>query len=159
MTEPVDPMSTAPAVPGQQPPSGYPVQPAYGQPPAGYAGPGPIGKVRSTGMQILLFIVTFGIWGLVWYYSVHEEMKRHKGTGLGGALALVIAFFIGVVSPFLASAEVGELYERAGRPKPVSGATGLWYIPGFIILVGPIIWFVKTNGALNDYWKSLGATG
>jgi hypothetical protein len=26
-----------------------------------------------------------------------------------------------------------------------------------LILVGPIVWFVKTNAALNDYWKSLGA--
>ncbi|GAB2640648.1 hypothetical protein GCM10027270_31590 [Nocardioides ginkgobilobae] len=45
------------------------------------------------------------------------------------------------------------------QKEPVSGATGLWYFPGMFILVGPIIWFVKTNGALNDYWKSLGAQG
>jgi hypothetical protein len=34
--------------------------------------------------------------------------------------------------------------------------TGLWYFPGVLILVGPIVWFVKTNGALNDYWRSQG---
>ncbi len=37
--------------------------------------------------------------------------------------------------------------------------TGLWYFPGSLILVGPIIWFVKTNNALNDYWRSVGAAG
>jgi hypothetical protein len=40
--------------------------------------------------------------------------------------------------------------------KPVSGATGLWYFPGMFILVGPLVWFVKTNGALNAYWRAHG---
>ena len=84
-------------------------------------------------------------------------MKRHTGNGLGGGLALVISIFLGFVSPFLTSSEVGGMYERIGRAKPVSGATGLWYLPGFLIVVGPIVWFVKTNGALNAYWRSLGA--
>jgi hypothetical protein len=49
------------------------------------------------------------------------------------------------------------MYERAGHKKPVSGATGLWYFPGMFILVGPFIWFIKTNGALNAYWRTQGA--
>lgn len=122
------------------------------------AGTGPIGRIRGTGLCILLTFVTLGIYPLVWYYQVHDEMKRHTGDGLGGGLALLIAFVVGVVSPFLASAEVGAMYARRGEAKPVSGQTGLWYIPGFLILVGPFVWFVKTNGALNDYWRSLGAS-
>jgi len=154
---------------GQQ---GYGQPPAYGQPaaPPGYlqpmppptswyAGPpsGPLGKVRGTGMVILLTIVTFGIYSLVYYYSTHEEMKRHSGDGLGGVLALVLAIFVGFVSPFLLSKEVGDLYERQGRHAPVTALTGLWVFPGILILIGPIIWLVKTNGALNDYWRALGA--
>jgi len=139
-------------------------QPAgYGQMPgvpstALYAQPqGPIGQVRSTGLQILLFVVTLGIWGFVYYYQTHEEMKRHSGQGIGGVLALVLSFFVGIVSPYLLSHEVGDLYERRGQQKPVSALTGLWFFPGMFILVGPIIWFVQTNNALNDYWRSLGA--
>jgi hypothetical protein len=129
---------------------------SYGQPVA--YGPGPVGKVRGTGVSILLMIVTFGIYSWFWYFSVHEEMKRHKnGEGLGGGLALVLTIFVGIVMPYLTSDEVGKLYERRGQPKPVSGMTGLWYFPGIFILVGPIVWFVKTNGALNSYWVSLGA--
>lgn len=119
--------------------------------------PGGIGKVRGTGVSILLFIVTLGIYGLVWYYLVHDEMKRHTGTGLGGGIALLIAFFVGIASPYLASHEVGELYAGRGQDAPVSALTGLWYFPGIFILVGPIVWFVKTNGALNSYWRSMGA--
>jgi hypothetical protein len=124
---------------------------------AQYAQPqGPPGRIRPTGMIILLFFVTLGIWSLVYYYQVHEEMKRHTGEGLGGVFALVIAIIFGIVNPFLLSNEVGQLYERRGQEKPVSALTGLWFFPGVFILVGPFIWFIQTNNALNEYWASLG---
>jgi hypothetical protein len=153
------------------PPDGFdvpppaPPAPAYGAPAMYGADAGHVGTVRSTGVCILLFVVTLGFYGWYWFYRVHEDMKRHAGKGLGGGLALVflvVGVFIGVTSvvlPFLTSNEVGEMQERAGRPKTVSALTALWYFPGIFILVGPIIWFVKTNGALNDYWRSRGAVG
>ena len=166
-TPPVSPSETQaysqpPPQPGSQ---GYPAAApaaAYVQPmpppPVWHAGPptGPVGKVRGTGMVILLSIVTLGIYGLVYYYSTHEEIKRHSGEGIGGLVALLLAIFVGVVSPFFLSKEVGDLYERQGRPAPVTALTGLWVIPGFLILVGPLVWLVKTNGALNDYWRGFG---
>ena len=150
---PTDPLTPPAATPS---PSGAVAPPPYGSPVQPY-GSGAVGQVRSNGITILLFIVTLGIYGLYWYYAVHDEMKRHRGDGLGGVLALVLAFFVGIVMPYLTSDEVGKLYESRGQPKPVSAMTGLWYFPGIFIIVGPIIWFVKTNGALNDYWRSLGA--
>jgi hypothetical protein len=137
-------------------PYAYPAMP--GVPHGRYARPaGTVGEVRGTGLQMLLFLVTLGIWGYVYYFQVHEEMKRHAGTGIGGVLALVLNVFVGVVSPFLLSHEVGGLYERRGLRKPVSALTGLWFFPGILILVGPFIWFVLTNRALNDYWRSVDA--
>jgi hypothetical protein len=84
-------------------------------------------------------------------------MKRHSGEGVGGVLALVLAIFVSPAAAFLSSYEVAGLYERSGRPAPVSALTGLWYFPGMFILVGPFIWFIQTNNALNEYWISLGA--
>lgn len=172
----------APAPPPDQP-SGYgypppPPPPQYGYAGQGYAGQGytgqpmpgvpayaqyaqpqgPIGQMRPTGMTILLWVVTLGIWGFIYYYQTHEEMKRHTGEGLGGVLALVISLFFGIVSPFLLSNEVGNLYGRRGQEKPVTAVTALWFFPGILILVGPFIWFVQTNNALNSYWQSLGVT-
>jgi hypothetical protein len=147
--EAVNPYGAPPLAPY---PSGDAV-PAYGAP----LGLGPRGEVRSTGTCILLTIVTLGFYTWYWYYKTHDEMKRHSGQGMGGGLALVLAFFVGFVMPYLTSSEVGGLYERSGQRRPVSGATGLWYFPGMFIIVGPLVWFIKTNGALNAYWRSLGA--
>ena len=140
---------------GQHVPVGYPqpVAPApYGQP------SGPVGTVRSTWAVIGLSIITLGIYSLFYYFATYEEMKKHSGEGVGGALGLVIAIFTGaLVTPFLLSHEVGNLYVRQGRPRPVSATTGLWVLLGSVILVGPLVWLVKTNGALNAYWRSVGA--
>jgi len=162
MTTPVTPQPQyGRPEPSDEPASGpqpYPYAPMPGVPASSqHAQPsGELGRMRPTGMTILLFFVTLGIWGFVYYYQVHEEMKRHSGQGLGGVLGLLIAIFFGIVSPFLLSNEVGQLYERRGRQKPVSAVTGLWFFPGILILVGPFIWFVQTNNALNAYWESLG---
>jgi Domain of unknown function (DUF4234) len=148
-----------PDQPPPPPPSGYGSQPMPGVPAyAQHAQPrGPIGQIRPTGLTILLFFVTLGIWAFIYYYQTHEEMKRHSGEGVGGVIALVIAIIFGLINPYLLSHEVGQLYERRGQEKPVSAITGLWFFPGIFILVGPFIWFVQTNRALNDYWASLGA--
>jgi hypothetical protein len=132
-------------------------------PPPSYSLPLPggqqlyVGKVRPTGLAMLLFVVTFGIYGLVWWYLVHDEMKRHSGQGIGGLVALLLAIFVSPAAAFFTSDEVGKLYERTGRRPPVSALTGLWYFPGMFLIVLPIVWFVQTNGALNDYWRGLGA--
>ncbi len=155
--------SAPPPVFDSAPPPAYGSAPApvgaapmatYGAP----VGAAPIGQIRSTGTCILLTVVTLGIYTLYWYYKTHSEMKEHSGTGIGGGVALLLAILVGIVMPFLSSSEVGGLYERRGQAKPVSGVTGLWFLLlGWFFLVGAIVWFVKTNSALNDYWRSLGA--
>ena len=122
-----------------------------------WCAPSGVGQVRGTGLQMLLFVVTFGIWGYVYFFQAHDEMKRHTGNGIGGVVALLVALVFWMASPFLLSHEVGQLHERAGRRRPVSALTGLWFFPGILLLVGPMIWFALTNRALNDHWRSLGA--
>jgi hypothetical protein len=158
--DPTQPVTPAAPQAGEAPPPAPPATTSYDAAPAYAAAPqtGTVGKIRGTGMCILLLIVTLGFYSLYWFYATHEEMKKHSNQGLGGVVALLLAFFVGFVMPYITSNEVGGLYERQGKEKPVSAATGLWYFPGMLILIGPIVWFVKTNGALNDYWKSQGAT-
>ena len=156
------PYGYAPPPPNGYPPPGYEgyTQPMPNVPAHAQYGPpqGPIGQIRPTGMTMLLFFVTLGIWAFVYYYQTHEEMKRHTGEGIGGVIAMVICFFVGLVNPFLLSHEVGQMYARRGQEPPVTALTGLWFFPGMLILVGPFVWFIQTNRALNEYWQSLGQT-
>lgn len=162
MTDPHEPAPVADqGQPAPPPPPAAPVMPAgSAMAYAGASGTAPVGQVRSTGTCILLTIVTLGFYTWYWYYKTHDEMKQHSGTGLGGGVALILAIVVGIVMPFLTSNEVGDLYERRGQAKPVSAATGLWaLLLGWFFFVGVIVWFVKTNAALNDYWRSVGAQG
>lgn len=150
-----------PPPPPPAPPLPQYVAPPDAPPATPYVAPmgmGPLGKIRPTGICILLAIVTLGIYTLVWWFLVHEELKRHTGRGLGGLVALLLSLFVGIVMPYFTSHEVGAARKAAGQEEKVTGVTGLWYFPGIFILVGPIVWFVKTNAALNEYWASRGAT-
>jgi hypothetical protein len=119
---------------------------------------GPLGRPRGIGFGILLFIVTFGLYSLYWVYQSQEEVKRHSGDGIGGVLGLVVWLIIGAISAFVIPSEVGKMYEKDGRDAPITGWSGLWLFPGAILIIPAIVWFVKVQGALNDYWESKGAT-
>ena len=55
---------------------------------------------------------------------------------------------------FLLPIEIQGMLARTGRVSRVSALTGLWIL---LPLAGPIVWFVKVQGQLNEYWESLGA--
>ncbi len=112
---------------------------------------GPIGKQRPFGKQLLLAIVTFGLYGVYWAYVNHEEIKRHSGDGVGGEVGAVIYFIAGVVTLFLLPIEIKKMYERDGQLSPVGPATAFW-----VLLFG-VPWYVKCQNALNQYWASKGA--
>jgi hypothetical protein len=118
---------------------------------------GPLGQPRGIGFGILLFIITFSLYGWYWAYKTQEEMKQHTGDGLGGVLGLVVWILISAVSAFVIPSEVGKMYRRDGREPPVTGWTGLWLFPGAILIIPAIVWFVKVQGALNRYWESKAA--
>ena len=61
-----------------------------------------------------------------------------------------------IAIPFIAGSEVGNLFAEDGREKPVTGLTGLWIL---LPILGAIIWFVKLQGNLNNFWHSKGAGG
>ncbi len=133
--------------------SAMPPPPPPGSSPPGVppAGSGSIGKQRPIGKQILLSVVTLGIYGIYWVYVNHEEIKQHSGEGVGGAIGAVIYFLAGIVTLFLLPIEVKKMYEREGKASPVSAATAFW------ILLFAIPWHVKVQQALNEHWAAEGA--
>jgi hypothetical protein len=112
----------------------------------------PIGHTRSIGLSILWAILTLSIYTFIWVYKTHDEIKRFSGNGVGGVIGLVIYILISPVTFFVVPSEVRYLYENVdGHESPVSGWTGLWIL---LPLLGPFIWFVKVQGALNRYWET-----
>jgi hypothetical protein len=123
-------------------------------PSAPAAAAGPIGKPRSPGVQILLAIVTLGIYTYFWTYRQHKEMKEYSGEGVGGPLGVLLYFLISPVTFFLIPSELVNIYQREGRDPGFSPLIGLWFL---LPLVGPFIWFFKVQPALNELWVSKGA--
>jgi hypothetical protein len=116
---------------------------------------GTIGNTRNPWAVVLLSIITLGIYALYWQYSVFKEMKAYSGRGIGGGLALLFAILLGIVNVFLMPSEVGELYSNEGQQPPVSWLTAFWVLIPF---AGWIIWVIRTQGRLNDFWLAHQAT-
>jgi hypothetical protein len=148
--------------PGEPPPGGTaPAGPSPGTPYAG--GPiTPVGVVpQSVGgpyynpwLVILLQIVTCGIWGIFWTYRTNEDLKKYNGDGLGGVLGIVIYVLLAVVLMFTIPSEIEKMYQRDGRDSPVSSLWGLWFL---LPIIGNIIWYLKVQSCLNEFWFSKGA--
>jgi Domain of unknown function (DUF4234) len=151
--------ATPPPPPASAPPPGQPGQ-APPAPPAGWyqparTAPGQLSApFYSPWVVILLSIVTCGIWTAIWTYRTNEDLKKYNGDGLGGVLGVVIWLVLSVVLMFTIPHETEAMYRRDGRASPVSAIWGLWFL---LPLIGNIIWYVKVQRALNDFWLSKGA--
>jgi len=139
-----------PPSPGAEPPI-----PAPGAVPAPVGAPASLGKPRSIFMVLVLSVVTFGIWTIVWSYQNGAELKRYANTGLGGIAYLFITLLISPVTMFLMASEVEQLYRRKGMEPPITTIWGLWFL---LPLIGNLIWYVRIQHALNDYWTTEGST-
>ena len=112
------------------------------------------GVYYSAGLVILLTIVTLGIWGALWTYRTSEDLKKYNGDGLGGVLGVVVYILLSIVLMFTIPNEIKNMYERDGRQTPVTALWGLWFL---LPLIGNIIWYLKVQQSLNEFWTSKGA--
>jgi hypothetical protein len=116
---------------------------------------GPIGKPRSMGLTILVTIVTLGIWAWLWSYWNGEELKKYRRDGLGGVAYLILTIFISPVTMFIMANEVEKLYVEKGEQPRITTIWGLWFL---LPLIGNIIWYVRIQSAINQFWQARGGT-
>ncbi len=109
----------------------------------------------KAGINILLTIITCGIWFCVYAYRTHGDLKRYKGDGLGEVPGLLLGLFISPVVMFTIPNEIEQMYQREGRESPISTLWGLWFLLPSVI--GFIVWFPKVQRALNEFWISKGS--
>jgi hypothetical protein len=149
---PEDPPPAA-EVPAEVPAAAPPPPPATA--PTSGADTGPIGQPRGIGFVILMTIITLGIWTLIWSFQNGSELKARTNRGLGGVAFLLLTFFIAPVTMFLMASEVEQLYRREGKEPPITTIWGLWFL---LPIIGNLIWYVRIQKSLNEYWVAHGYT-
>lgn len=123
--------------------------PTTGRPPESLGG-----VFYSKPLNILLVVVTCGVWAAVWAWRTHEDLRTYTNDGLGGVAALIITLLVSPVIMFMTPYEIQRMYERDGRQSPVTTIWGLWFL---LPIIGNLIWYLKVQSALNDFWLSKGS--
>lgn len=112
-----------------------------------------IGKTRNAGAVIFFGLITLGIYNLVWYYKINNEIKqRDKNQSVSPGLA-VFALFIPIVN-------IVSLYNTTNRIKLMQKADGSTDLISpsvsliWVLLFG-IGYPIYLQGALNNHWHEL----
>jgi hypothetical protein len=59
-----------------------------------------------------------------------------------------------IALPWLLAAYVGRMYAEDSQTPPITGLSGFWI---FVPFIGGIIWLVKVQRRLNEFWIAKGA--
>ena len=98
-------------------------------------------KQRNMVMQVILMIITFGIYGVYWFYVTSKEMIEHKSLDGSAGLWTVMLFV-----PF------GSLYSYYKQGEAVEalteGSMSKWIVFLLWLVFSPASWFI-TQTELN----------
>lgn len=111
---PSEPATEQPLIPAQQSNEG--------------SAPGALGKRRGPFAVWLLSLITFGIYGLVWYYKINSELRDFNPSiqvRPGMALLALFVPIAGWVSVYNTGKRIGQAQQLAGLDSTCSGSLGL----------------------------------
>ena len=113
---------------------------AGGQPasaPAAAGGPASTGHIKNRNMimQVVLTIVTLGIYVIYWYYVTLDEMQKANGKTEGAGLWTLLSI-IPIASLFAQWHHSSEYAEFNGGKYPGIAIFILW------IVFAPVVWFL-----------------
>jgi hypothetical protein len=91
---------------------------------------------RSLAMQIVLFVITFGIYGFYWFYSVSDEMRDAARDDEASPALWTVLLFV-PIAWFYSLYKFSELYERWSRDK-----MNLWLLFVLWLVFSPAVWFI-----------------
>ena len=119
----------------------------------------PVKTNRGLLKLILLSIITLGIYGIYFLYSVKRDLNRiaadHNGKKTMGLIPLfllsIITFGIAsIVWMHKISNRIGNEQAIRGLPKTISAASFWgWNVLGSLIIVGPFIFVHKICSSMN----------
>ena len=92
--------------------------------------------------------------GLVVYEWRGAEELSARAASAAIAYLLFTIFFV-PVTMFLMANEVEQMYVDAGEQPRITTLWGLWFL---LPLIGNIIWYVRIQNAINEFWQARGGT-
>lgn len=111
-----------------------------------------VGRDRVVWRQMVLQVVTLGIYRRVWLYRVNKELDGHEALGLRHGLNAVL-----LCLPVVGPAIVG--YQTAGRVSRMLRGSALRYGPPVLVwactlvpLLGTCFYVAWTQSRLNRFW-------
>ncbi len=100
-------------------------------------------KKRNMFIQVLLMIITFGMYSFYWFYQTAKEMKNHTQDAEAAPFLWLVLMLVpfGAIFSFY---KYSELYEKICSEK-----LNKWLIFVITLVFYPAVWFlVQTD--LND---------
>jgi hypothetical protein len=85
----------------------------------------------------------------------HELAHGCLIRDVGGVAYLLFTILISPVTMFLMANEVEKMYVDAGEEPRITTIWGLWFL---LPLIGNIIWYVRIQNAINEFWQARGGT-
>jgi Kef-type K+ transport system membrane component KefB len=112
-------------------------------------------KVRHPLAPLGLGIITFGIYTLVWYYLINDEMRRQgEDVSPGISLLAVTLGALLIIPPFVSMYNTAERIRRAQEIRGVSGPISP--VLALVLLFVPIANIFQTaylQSGLNRAWE------
>jgi hypothetical protein len=111
---------------------------------------GPLGKDRSPVSVLLLSIITLGIYWLVYFYKINDEMRRYDPTikvEPGWSVVAQCLPIANLVSGYTTVARIEQMQRNEGQDPPISPVLGL--VLYIILWIGYPLYVAST---LRKFW-------
>ena len=110
----------------------------------------PVGKTRNAGVVILLGIITFGIYFIVWYYKINNEVKLHDTNQQFSPGLATFALFIPIANfvTYYNTANRIKLMQKVHSSQDLINPV-IAFLLLFVFYIGYPIY---VQSALNNHW-------
>ena len=111
-----------------------------------------LGKERNILAVFFFTIITFGIYWLVWYYMVNEEMRQHsRSIDVAPGLAVLCQFIpiVHLVSRYNTADRILTLQRECNEPGRISPLAAILF--AIFIPVGIYTYMIQSS--LNNHWR------
>jgi hypothetical protein len=113
-----------------------------------------IGKQRNPVTVWLLVLITFGIYGIYWWYKANDEVKQFDPSIEVNPTLAVLALFVpicNIVTIVRTGSRIGQAQQNASGNRECSGGLG------FLLAILFALDFMYYQANLNKLWETSGA--